>query len=146
MSNYPLLPLTMDETDELEAVREERRLALQVASATRQLRGVPTGPTAVPNAPGSPRSKDGSPRMTSPATEGTAGLPKDAAEAVDEEAPDKGGGVAGSGFSDLRLLGSRSHEFVDVASCLLYPQLEVTTRSQARQQVILLQVITSHRK
>ena len=41
--------------------------------------------------------------------------------------------------SDVRLLGSRSYEFMDISSCLLYPQLEVTTRTQARQQIILLQ-------
>ena len=41
---------------------------------------------------------------------------------------------------DVRLLGSRSFEFIDIAACLLFPQLEVTTRAQARQQIILLQV------
>ena len=42
---------------------------------------------------------------------------------------------------DERLFGSRSYEFVDVASCLLYSQLEVTTRSQAKQQIVLLQEV-----
>ena len=41
---------------------------------------------------------------------------------------------------DERLFGSRSYEFVDVSECMLYSQLEVTTRSQAKQQIILLQV------
>ena len=45
------------------------------------------------------------------------------------------------GDVDERLFGSRSYEFVDVASCLLYSQLEVTTRSQAKQQIVLLQEV-----
>jgi len=43
---------------------------------------------------------------------------------------------------DVRLLGSRSYEFIDMSSCFLYPQLDVTTRIQARQQIVLLQVIS----
>jgi hypothetical protein len=43
---------------------------------------------------------------------------------------------------DFRLHGSRSYEFIDISACYLYPQLEVTTRGQARQQIILLQVLT----
>ena len=41
---------------------------------------------------------------------------------------------------DERLFGSRSYLFVNVSECMLYSQLEVTTRSQAKQQIILLQV------
>ena len=41
---------------------------------------------------------------------------------------------------DERLFGSRSYEFVDVSECMLYSQLEVTTRAQAQQQMILLEV------
>ena len=42
---------------------------------------------------------------------------------------------------DERIFGSRSYEFVDVESCMLYSQTEVTTRSQAKQQIILLEEI-----
>lgn len=42
---------------------------------------------------------------------------------------------------DERVFGSRSYEFVDVASCMLYSQLEVTTRIQAKQQMILLEEV-----
>lgn len=56
-------------------------------------------------------------------------LPKDPAKPKEE------------GDVDERLFGSRSYEFVDVASCLLYSQLEVTTRSQAKQQIVLLQEV-----
>ena len=45
------------------------------------------------------------------------------------------------GDFDERIFGSRSYEFVDVASCMLYSQTEVTTRSQAKQQIILLEEI-----
>lgn len=41
---------------------------------------------------------------------------------------------------DERILGSKSYEFVDVSACMPFSQLEVTTRSQAKQQIILLQV------
>ncbi len=44
--------------------------------------------------------------------------------------------------NDNRLFGSRSYEFVDVSSCMLYSQLEVTTKTQAKQQIVLLQVIS----
>lgn len=50
------------------------------------------------------------------------------------------GDSAGHQSVDVRLLGSRSYEFIDVSSCFLYPQLDVTTRIQARQQIVLLQV------
>ncbi len=49
---------------------------------------------------------------------------------------------AGNQSVDVRLLGSRSYEFIDVSLCYLYPQLDVTTRIQARQQIVLLQVKT----
>ena len=42
---------------------------------------------------------------------------------------------------DERMFGSRSYEFVDVESCMLYSQTEVTTRAQAKQQIILLEEI-----
>ena len=45
------------------------------------------------------------------------------------------------GDFDERIFGSRSYEFVDVESCMLYSQTEVTTRSQAKQQIILLEEI-----
>ncbi len=47
---------------------------------------------------------------------------------------------------DFRLFGSRSYEFVDVASCMLYSQMEVTTRTQARQQIVLLQEVVRNLK
>jgi hypothetical protein len=39
-----------------------------------------------------------------------------------------------------RFLGSQSHTFVDVGSCLLHDQLAITTRTQARHQIVLLKV------
>ena len=37
--------------------------------------------------------------------------------------------------------GSLSHLYLDLKGCLLYPQVEVTTRTQAKQQITLLQVV-----
>ena len=54
-------------------------------------------------------------------------LPRSPGKSIDEQ--------------DERILGSRSYEFVDVASCMLYSQLEVTTRAQSKQQIILLQEV-----
>ena len=38
--------------------------------------------------------------------------------------------------------GSLSHLYLDLKGCLVYRQVEVTTRIQARQQITLLQVPT----
>ena len=37
--------------------------------------------------------------------------------------------------------GSLSHLYLDLKGCLLYRQVEVTTRTQAKQQITLLQVV-----
>ena len=51
-----------------------------------------------------------------------------------------GGGEVDCGEEEAGMEGSLSHLYVDVKSCLLYRQVEVTTRIQARQQITLLQV------
>ena len=54
-----------------------------------------------------------------------------------------GGGEVDCGEEEAGMEGSLSHLYVDVKSCLLYRQVEVTTRIQARQQITLLQVSQS---
>lgn len=84
--------------------------------------------------PSSPlSSKNATPRSGGPAT-----------RRPSSGRPASGTGSSADGLADrafdLRLLGSRSYEFVDVQSSYLYSPLEVTTRNQAKQQIILLQV------
>ena len=56
---------------------------------------------------------------------------------------DGGGAEVDCGEEEAGMEGSLSHLYVDVKSCLLYRQVEVTTRIQARQQITLLQVSQS---
>ena len=127
VSNYPLKPTTIEEDDQLECVKEERRLALEI-SGTSQDPNVTSAQgsssSSVPLATAVPSANNTESKIKP--KQGSMG--KDAK--IEVNAP-----------QDVRLLGSRSYEFVDISSCLLYPQLEVTTRSQARQQIILLQEV-----
>ena len=116
VSNYPLKPTTVEEDEQLEKVKEERRLDLEISNLSQDATHGPH-PTASSGTPStSPSHVESKTKQTSTSSKD----PKNLSQ-------------------DVRLLGSRSYEFVDIDQCLLYPQLEVTTRSQARQQITLLQ-------
>ena len=116
VSNYPLKPTTVEEDEQLEKVKEERRLDLQISNLSQDATHGPH-PTATSGTPStSPSHVESKTKQASTSSKD----PKTLSQ-------------------DVRLLGSRSYEFVDIDQCLLYPQLEVTTRSQARQQITLLQ-------
>ena len=122
VSNYPLKPTTMEEDELLEQVKEERRLALEISGT----------------------SNDNSTHSRSlaspvPLSGASGGNPSSGSNAAKQSMVGKELEQDIQTPQDVRLLGSRSYEFIDISSCLLYPQLEVTTRSQARQQIILLQ-------
>ena len=125
VSNYPLKPTTTEDDDRLEKVKEERRLALEIAGTSQEA-------TTVANATVSPTS-------SVPLSPATSAINTDSRVMAKQSSSNKEAKMEGHSSQDVRLLGSRSYEFVDISRCLLYPQLEVTTRSQARQQIILLQ-------
>jgi hypothetical protein len=122
VANYPMAPMDFEEQDNLEEVLEERKLSKEVFCVSGDLIG-------------------GVPQLPKSETSGV--TPRDGGKMSTVSGSVNNGVVKNSKLhqdNDNRLFGSRSYEFVDVASSMLYSQLEVTTRSQARQQIILLQV------
>ena len=138
--NYPLFPLSKAEEEELSAVLRERRLSLDYRGLVSQLYEVssigksgsteaPLGATAM-----TPRALADSPRMllrSSPLMDSS----------PSRRASPEADYVPPTPKMDPRFLGSLSHHFVDVDSCLLMEQAEITTRAQTRQQIVLLKVI-----
>ena len=161
MSNYPLTPMTMQDLEDLNQVKDERRLALQVQGCTQDMDQKDQSPANLANVgggemekvPGTPYSKVGSPhspesrspKPSSPRTP-SASRTRRLSNVPDNKVMNNDSvdtSVVNGGSTDgyePRLMGSLSYKYVDVKSNMLHPQLEVTTRIQARQQILLLQV------
>lgn len=134
--NYPLMPLTDEEKENLQTVKAERELDLQVRELTQDITGDQCLGTSVTG--GGPMTSDG-----------TLGIPATPSARISSA---KGGSYRSNSPKTSRTVdliyskayqrfhGSRSYEFLDIKQFLLLHQLEVTTRRQIRQQIVLLKV------
>ena len=126
VNNFPLLSASEEQERKLKDVREERRLEMTLAKDTAELRGQGSSANSARSSvnPCSPR-----PGSPGPAVGG-------------EEGEQEGQGEE----ARWELLGSRSYLYVDIDSCLLIPQLEITTQKQSQQQIILLRDVVRQLK
>ncbi len=114
--NYPLLPLSLEDTKALQHAKNERDLSLAMLDLTDRIK----------------KASDSTEHLTSSSVIKELSL---------DESPD--GSVDMSVKANERFLGSLSHRYVEETRYQL-DQRELTTRMQTRQQIILLKVSPHH--
>ena len=133
--NYPLPPLTAEETEELAWARGERRTALDFRAAVAQMQRDPAALQQELQTLSTPRSSQRS----------SSRLQRD--PSLSPRSPRRGGAAgdlsesSSASKKDGRFLGSLSHEFVGFDGAQQLDQWEVTTRMQIVQQITLLKVM-----
>ena len=140
--NYPLLPITRQEAEELAMAQAERKISLAFESSCSQMQqealvlqqeiaATPRGPNSVRGTSLSSRqnSRDHTP---SPRAGGSGHSRRGGASSADQEASAKP--------KDPRFMGSLSHKFIGMDGVQQLEQRQVTTRLQIMHQLTLLKV------
>ena len=143
--NYPLLPVTEEEAEELVAAQAERKTALDFKHLTVQMQqDVASLQQELAASASTPRTARGSDSLRASSRQNVS--PRDLSAGSSARAGRRGAGASGdlSGTAsprrDGRFMGSLSHEFIGFDGAQQLPQGEVTTRLQIVQQMAFLKV------
>ncbi len=145
--NYPLLPATAEELEELAAAQGERKTARDFRHLSDQMQQDPsTLQQELPATVSTPRTARGSDSLRASSRQQQQHSPRDPSPSPRALSRRGGAGVgdsteaSSSDKKDGRFLGSVSHELIGFDGAQQLDQWEVKTRMQIKQQIALLKV------